>query len=200
MTATDGAVKEPTGVEETKNVEPEVIKLTPEELEAKVVSETDRRVNMAEKKWKSEYKTELDKTVAAAVKDAEEKAKLSEEERYQLERDKEKQALDKERADFQREKLLLETERNLAQDQLPPEFATFLIGKDAEDTAENIVKLKTFFEAKVQESVDERLKGKSPKVAGQAPTTRFTKDQVEKMSRDEVTANLPAIEESMKSW
>jgi hypothetical protein len=196
--ATDGAVKEPTGAEEEVVVEK--IELTTEELEAKLKSEADRRVTQAEKKWKADFKTEMEKAIAEAKKEAEEKAKLSEEERYKLEREKEKQLLDKERAEFQREKLLLETERNLAQEQLPPEFANFLIGKDADETGENIVKLKTFFEAKVQESVDERLKGKSPKVSGQAPTTRFTREQVENMTRDEVAANMANIEESMKSW
>jgi len=198
MTVTDGAVKEPKGTEETQEVEK--VEMTAEELEAKVASETDRRVNQAEKKWKADFKTEMAKAVAEAKKDAEEKAKLSEEERHKVEREQEKQLLDAERAAFLREKLLLETERNLAQEQLPPEFANFLIGKDTDETAENIVKLKSFFEQKVQESVDERLKGKSPKIAGQAPTTRYTREQVEDMTREEVAANLAAIEESMKSW
>jgi len=198
MTVTDGAVKEPQGTEEVQEVEK--IELTADEFEEKLQKEADRRVTQAEKKWKADYKTELSKAVAEAKKEAEEKAKLSEEERYKLEREKEKAALDKERAEFQREKLLLETERNLAQEQLPPEFANFLIGKDTDETAENIVKLKGFFEQKVQESVDERLKGKTPKIPGQTPTSRFTREQVEKMTRDEVAANMAAIEESMKSW
>jgi len=197
MATTDGAVTEPTGVEEETV---EKIELTAEEFEEKLQKEADRRVTQAEKKWKADYKTELSRAVAEAKKEAEEKAKLSEEERYKLEREKEKEILEKERAEFMREKLLLETERNLAQEQLPPEFANFLIGRDTDETAENIVKLKGFFEQKVQESVDERLKGKSPKIAGQTPTTRYTREQVEKMTQAEVNANLATIEESMKSW
>jgi hypothetical protein len=198
MTATDGAIVEPAGATTESVIEK--IEMTAAELEALKQKEGDRRVTDAEKKWKADFKTEMEKAIAEAKKDAEEKAKLSEEERYKLEREKEKAELDKERAEFRREKLLLETERNLAQEQLPPEFANFLIGKDTDETAENIVKLKGFFEQKVQESVDERLKGKSPKIAGQAPTTRYTREQVEDMTRDEVAANLAAIEESMKSW
>lgn len=194
--ATDGAVKEPAGAEE----EVKKIEMTQEELDAKLQSETDKRVTQAVKTAKKDFEAEKKQAVEEAKKEAEELAKLNAEERFKLEQDKERKKLEDERASFLSEKLMLETEKNLVKEQLPVEFAGFLIGTDVEKTGENITKFKEFFQAKIQEGVDERLKGKPPKTDGGVPQTRYTKEQVDKMSSKEVTENLPAIEESMKTW
>jgi hypothetical protein len=196
--ATDGAIKEPTGAEEEVVVEK--IELTQDELDARLQSETDKRVTQALKKAKADFEAEKQKAIETAKKEAEELGKLNAEERFKLEQEKERKKLDEERASFLSEKLMLETERNLVKEQIPAEFASFLIGNDADATEENIGKFKEFFQAKIQEGVDERLKGKSPKTGGTAPQTRYTREEVEKMSRDEITANMEAVEESMKSW
>ena len=195
---TDGAVKEPTGGSEEMVVEK--IEMTPEELDAKLQSETDKRVTQALKKAKSDFEAEKKKAIEEAIKEAEKMAKLNEEERYKLEREKERAELEKERASFLREKLMLETEKALVKDNLPAGFAKFLVGADEETINEAITQFKEFHQATVQADVDERLKGKSPKTGGTAPQSRYTREEVEKMSRDEILANDAAIEESMKTW
>ena len=199
MTATDGAVKEPTGVEELKNVEPEVIELTPEELESRVESETDRRVNMAAKKWKADAKAEMEKAIEAAKKEAEEMANLNAEERFKLEQEKERKKLEEERTLFQKEKLLLETEKMLVEKKLKPEYAKWLMGNTLEETSENIETFRVFYEEDQQVSVEERLRGKTPKVPGEASPKRYTREQLETLSREEINANWEAIEASMKN-
>ena len=195
---TDWAVKEPTGAGEEQKVQK--IELTADDLEAKLQSETDKRVTQATKKLKADFEKDKQKAIEEAKKEAEEMAQMNAEERFKLEQEKAKKALAEERASFQREKLLLEAEKSLVRESLPVSFASLLVGADAEKTEENIAAFKEDFFGKVHETVEERLRGKSPKTTGDTPQTRYTKEQVDKMSPKEVTANLPAIEESMKSW
>ena len=202
MSATDGAVKEPTGASEETKVEEvvvEKIEFTAEELEEKMQKEADRRVTQAEKKWKAEFEADKKKAIKEAIKEAEELAQLNAEERFKLEQEKERAALEGERQSFQKEKLLLETEKTLVKEQLPVDFAHFLIGADAVTTEENITKFKETFQAAVQEAVEERLRGKTPKVPGEASPRRYTREQLEGLSREEIAANWEAIEASMKN-
>lgn len=158
----------PPGGEETP---PETITLTQEELNAKMQSEADRRVSEALKKFEAKKDKELAAKVEQAKLEAEELAKLSAEERAKVEREKEslkfqedQKAFESERQAFQREKLLLETEKQLSAEKLPPEFASFVLGEDAEKTHENIKVFSEQFQQAVQAQVNDVLKGKAPLV------------------------------------
>ena len=207
--ATDGAVVEPQGQEETQETEEtqaERIELTPDELDAKIQSEADRRVTQAIKKREADFKKELEQRTAEARKEAEELAKMSEAERRKAEKEREemrlqaeRDELQNERASFERERLQLQAERELANRSLPAQFAPYILGEDAESTFERITTLAEQWQEAVQGAVQERLKGKPPK-EGESPKTRYTREQVESMTEAEVAADLDNVMESMQQW
>ena len=186
--------------------EPERIEMTKDEYEAALQSETDRKVTQALKKREAEFKTRLEKEKAEARKEAEELAKMSAEERTKIEKEKavmeaerERREFDEEKKAFAREKLEMEAVKQLSERKMPIELAPYIYGDTAEDTFERI----TLFEKKWQEALEigvkERLRGPAPKATG-SRKAYFTKEQVEKMSREEVAANMDAIDESAKYW
>ena len=162
--------------DETVEEEKEEIKTyTQEELDAKLQSETDKRVTQALKtakaKWEKEYKEKLEKE----KKEAERLSKLSADEREQeLLKQKEKELAEKEQAIRLRE-LQLDTIEKLAEENLPVGFAEFLIGEDAETTNDNIKKFKEEWQKALSNAVDERIKGKSPKL----PETKLKSNQID---------------------
>lgn len=148
---------------------------TQEELDAKLQSETDKRVTQALKtakaKWEKEYKEKLEKE----KKEAERLSKLSADEREQeLLKQKEKELAEKEQAIRLRE-LQLDTIEILAEENLPVGFAEFLIQDDAETTNDNIKKFKKEWQKALSNAVDERIKGKSPKL----PETKLENNQIQ---------------------
>lgn len=164
------------------------------------VEEVQEQTETAEVKAKEEAKTftqeEVDKIIAKRIarekkdieakieaerKQAEELAKLSEQEKAsKLLEIKEKELEEKIRA-FESEKLLNETSKQLASKNLPTEFAEILKGVDAETTFENIKVFEEKFNAALEIKVNERLKGKVPKVATKVAGT-ITKEDFDKMS------------------
>ena len=162
--------------DETVEEEKEEIKTyTQEELDAKLQSETDKRVTQALKtakaKWEKEYKEKLEKE----KKEAERLSKLSADEREQeLLKQKEKELAEKEQAIRLRE-LQLDTINVLAEENLPVGFAEFLIQDDAETTNDNIKKFKKEWQKALSNAVDERIKGKSPKL----PETKLKSNQID---------------------
>ena len=194
-------------VENEEQVEVERLEMTKEEYESALQKEADRRVAQAIKKREAEYKKELEKETAKARKEAEELAKLSESERMKVEKEREeltiskqREELTKERSEFERERLMLQAEKELAIRSLNPGAAKWVLGADAEETLENILEYEEFHQKDVERDVNERLRSKTPRLGTSNKKSYFTKEQVEKMSTSEVTANLPEIEESMKNW
>ena len=139
---------------------------TQEELDELLQSETDKRVTQALKtakaKWEKEYKEQLEKE----KKEAERLSKLSAEEREkELLKQKEQELAEKERA-IRMKELHLDTIEVLAEEGLPVGFAEFLIKDNAETTNENIKKFKKEWQEALSKAVDERIKGKSPRLPG----------------------------------
>ena len=189
-----------------KNLEVPKVELTQDELDAQIQKETDRRITQAQKKWESDKREEMKRVREEAAKEAEEMAKLTAEETLKVEKDKAALSLQKERSElesqrksFERERLMLETEKNLTGLKIPSDFAAYLIGDDADVTTQNIEKFKSRWQEAIEAQLNERLKGRAPKL-GTTSQTRYTREQVKAMSREELASNLPAIEESMKNW
>lgn len=110
------------------------------------------------------FKAEHDRRVKAgseaAKAEAERLSKLSADERQ-----KEEQArFNQERAQFEQERLENEATKQLATMSLPVEFAKQLVGKDATETLANVQAFGTAFNAAVEQAVNDRIKGTSPKV------------------------------------
>ena len=148
---------------------------TQEELDKLLQSETDRRVTEALKtsraKWEKEYKEKLEKE----KKEAERLSKLSADEREkELLKQKEQELAEKEQA-IRMKELHLYTIEILSEENLPVGFAEFLIGEDAETTNDNIKKFKEEWQKALSNAVDERIKGKSPKL----PETKLKSNQID---------------------
>lgn len=146
---------------------------TQDEVDKLLQSEADKRVTEALKtaraKWEKEYKEQLEKE----KKEAERLSKLSAEEREkELLKQKEQELAEKERA-IRMKELHLDTIEVLAEEGLPVGFAEFLIKDDAETTNENIKKFKKEWQEALSKAVDERIKGKSPRL----PETKLESSQ-----------------------
>ena len=136
---------------------------TQEELDAKLQSETDKRVTQAlktaQEKWEKEFKEKLE----TEKKETERLSKLSADEREkELIKQKEQELAEKEKA-IQYRELQLDTINVLAEEKLPVGFAEFLIKDNAETTNENIKKFKEEWQKALSVAVDEKIKGTSPR-------------------------------------
>lgn len=158
---------------DSKSVEENLITLTEEELQEKLQREADRRVSEAIKKREEKLRKEMEERIEKERQEAEELAKLSAEERAKVEREREmmkfeeeKKKLEDEKRKFNQEKLFLQTEKVLSDEKLPTEFASFVMGEDAEKTHENIQVFKEKFQEAVKHQVNEVLKGRAPRTGG----------------------------------
>ena len=138
---------------------------TQEEVDKLLQSEADRRVTEALKtaraKWEKEFREKLERE----KKEAERLSKLSAEEREkELLKQKEQELAEKEKA-IRMKELHLDTIEVLAQEGLPVGFAEFLIQGDAVSTNETIKKYKKKWQESLSKAVDERIKGKSPRLS-----------------------------------
>ncbi len=77
---------------------------------------------------------------------------------------KEQELAEKER-EIKMKELHLDTIEVLAEEGLPVGLAEFLIKDDAETTNENIKKFKKEWQEALSKAVDERIKGKSPRLS-----------------------------------
>ena len=143
-------------------------------------AELDKILNKKFAQWQK--KTEEEK------KEAERKAKLSEEERFAEER----KEFEAERKQFEYEKRVNSTSKTLASYNLPVEFADFLIAEDDEATTQRVDLFKNAFNEAVEKSVNQRLKGNTPKTST-VKTKTFTANDVKSMTPDEINKNWDQI-------
>jgi hypothetical protein len=137
--------------------QPESITMTQAELDAKLQSETDKRVSQAIKtaqaKWESEFNQKLESEKQEAAK----LAKMSAEERERAKFAKEKEAFEKEKAEMARVKLEAETVKQLSTENLPTEFAKYVVGQDAESTLANINEFKESWQKALYQLAQDKL-------------------------------------------
>ena len=149
-------------VQENADVEAKEVKtFTQEEL--------DKILNKKFAQWQK--KTE------EAKAEAERKAKLTEAEKLAEER-KEFEAMKKQ---FEYEQRVNSTSKVLASNNLPIEFADFLIAENDEATTQRIDLFKNAFNEALEKALNERLRGNVPKVStGKA--LEISKEEFKKMS------------------
>ena len=135
-------------------------------------AELDKILNKKFAQWQK--KTE------EAKAEAERKAKLTEAEKLAEER-KEFEAM---RKQFEYEKRVNSTSKTLASNNLPVEFADFLIGDTDEATTQRVDLFKNAFNEALEKAVNERLKGKTPKIS-MSSSTAITKEKFRSMSYKE---------------
>lgn len=154
-----------------------------EEVQKLLQAETDRKttkaLQTAREKWEQEYKEKL----AQEKSEAEKLASMSAEEKARLELNKQKEQFETERQQFLREKMELETVKQLSSQGLPVDFARYVLADDAETVSNNIKAFKEQWETAISNAVEERLKGRTPKMASTGNTEKvLTKDAFANMS------------------
>ncbi len=138
--------------------------------EAEFISEVDRRVSQAQAKWSAE----LDKRLDLARSEGEKLAKMNANERAKAQFETDKQNFETERARYEAERLEFEAVKQLSEGKLPISFAKMCVGKDAEETKTNIETFKTAWGEALQNAINERMKGTTPKTGGAANPGRHT--------------------------
>ena len=160
-----------------------------ENLENNVVdNEVQENVDVEAKEVKTFTQEELDKILnkkfaqwqkktEEAKAEAERKAKLTEAEKLAEER-KEFEAMKKQ---FEYEQRVNSTSKVLASNNLPIEFADFLIAENDEATTQRVDLFKNAFNEALEKALNERLRGSVPKVStGKA--LEISKEEFKKMS------------------
>ena len=166
-----------------------------ENIENNVVNEevtenietTEQVENVEVKNGKTFTQEELDKILnkkfaqwqkktEEAKAEAERKAKLTEAEKLAEER-KEFEAMKKQ---FEYEQRVNSTSKVLASNNLPIEFADFLIAETDEATTQRVDLFKNAFNEALEKAVNERLRGRTPKTST-SKNEGITKDQFNKM-------------------
>lgn len=160
-----------------------------ENLENNVVNnEVQENVDVEAKEVKTFTQEELDKILnkkfaqwqkktEEAKAEAERKAKLTEAEKLAEER-KEFEAMKKQ---FEYEQRVNSTSKVLASNNLPIEFADFLIAENDEATTQRVDLFKNAFNDALEKAINERLRGKTPKVSTSKPL-EISKEEFRKMS------------------
>lgn len=144
--------------------EAEAVTLTPEELQKKIESESDRKLASALAKKEAEWEAKQQEAIQKAIEEKERLSKLSEKERKDEELSKREKELTQRLAEIERKELLADAVTDLSEKQLPSSFAEILLGEDAEKTLENINTFKKAFDEAVNEAVKEKLRQDTPKV------------------------------------
>ena len=168
-------VKTEGGAVETQEVN-EVVK----EEKTFTQAELDKILNKKFAQWQK--KTE------EAKAEAERKAKLTEAEKLAEER-KEFEAMKKQ---FEYEQRVNSTSKVLASNNLPIEFADFLIAENDEATTQRVDLFKNAFNEALEKALVERLKGNTPKTST-VQTRTFTVNDIKNMSAEEINKNWEQI-------
>ena len=131
--------------------------------------ELDKILNKKFAQWQK--KTE------EAKQEAERKAKLTEAEKLAEER-KEFEAM---RKQFEYEKRVNSTSNVLASNNLPIQFSDFLVADTEEATTQRVDLFKNAFNQAIEKTINERLRGKTPKVPTQT-SKGITKEEWNRMN------------------
>ena len=155
----------------------EDVKVDTVEVKTFTQEEVDKMIS---KRLQRERK-DIEAKIEAERREAEELAKLSEQERQKKLFEKQVKEFEETKRAFENERLLNETSKQLASKNLPIEFAEILKGNDAEKTFENIQLFEAKFNEAVEKVVTERLRGNVPKTTTSLNSPSITKEQFNKM-------------------
>lgn len=166
--------------EQTEDVNQDVDQ---DQEEVKTFTQDDVNKMIAERvaREKKNHEKEIEQAIEDTKKEAKRLSELSKEERDSEEHDKLKQELAESKARLARMELESDTIENLKEEDLPIEFKSFLIGKNAETTLENINLFKPIYLDAVQAEVEKRIKGRTPKGSNTLNARAEKKDTQEEM-------------------
>lgn len=160
---------------------------------------TQEEVNkMVEKRLARERK-DIEAKIEAERTESAKLAKMSEAERQKALFDKQVKEFEDMKAAFEKEKLLNETSKELAKNNLPVDFADYLLAKDAESTFNNINVFKEKWNTALENAINERMKGKTPAAAPVGSKSTLTMEDIKSMSTAEIQARYSEVMEAMKN-
>lgn len=160
---------------------------------------TQEEVNKMMEKRLARERKDLEAKIEAERTESAKLAKMTEAERQKALFDKQVKDFENMKSAFEKEKLLNETSKELAQNNLPVEFADYLLSKDAESTFNNINVFKEKWNSALENAVNERMKGKTPTAAPAGSKTTLTMDDIKSMSAAEIQARYSEVMEAMKN-
>lgn len=183
-TETGDTNQEGNGAESKDTAKP----LTLEDVQKMIQSETDRVRGEYSKKLKDKEKQLEDLRMST----------MTEEERIAEEQKQLQDNLSQREAELKHKELTLDTIDLLKENDLPLETRNFLIGKDIESTKKNVESFKKMFSSALEEAVTERFK-KSGKehTTSSGKGTRYTQEDLARMSSDEINANWDKIQRDL---
>lgn len=146
----------------------ESIQLTKEELQKKIEAESDRKLASALEKKKREWEQQLEKKIQDARKDAEEYAKMTQQERQEADYKKRLKKLEERERELNNRELLVQIESDLEEKELPKAFAKSLLTvQDNEKIKESIGEIKQAFDNAVNERVKKALRQDTPSASSE---------------------------------
>lgn len=158
-----------------------------ESMKQALQSYTQTAVNQAKEQWEQENLDNLDEAKKL------EKMSAAEREKYKF--NKEKLEFEKEKKAFEHSQLQVSVGTELQKRGLPAEFSKFLTADNAENSKAQVDEFETAFNNAVSNAVNGKLRGTPPK-GGESPKT-FTKEQIAKMSAEEINNNWEAVSSSL---
>lgn len=181
--------------------ESEKVELTAEELQKKIESESDKKLEKALKTAREKWQQEFQEKLEQEKKEAERLAKLSEKERKEEELSKREQEVADREAKLKQKELKADAVSVLADKTLPASFADFLLADDAEKTLENINNFKAAFDSAVNEAVKEKLRQDTPKAGGGSITTKnpFSKEHFNLTEQGRLLKDDPELYKQLKA-
>lgn len=151
----EGNNKQQDKVDTSNEIKKEEKTFTQDELDSILQKRLDREFKKYNEKLKQEKS------------EAERLAKMSEDEKQKELLKAEMEKLNEEKQKFYAEKMEAETIKQLSEMNLPTQFSSFLVGQTAEETKESLEKfnnlMQDYTKGKIEEIVNERLKGTTPK-------------------------------------
>ena len=161
---------------------------------------TQDQVNQIIKKRLEKEKDKFRQELEAERNEAERLAKMSASERDKEMLRIEKEKFEAEKQQFARERMLMETNKQMIQRNLPTDFAEYLLSDSAEKTLDNINQFQKTWDAALNNAVNAKLAGTSPVLPEKDnKQVNDSMDDIKNMSTEEIMANFDSIQHALKN-
>ena len=162
---------------------------TKEEYEAKLQSETDKRVTQALKKQERKLNDKL--------KEADKLRDMSDAEKKAYELDKREQELSDKEKEYSLIENKVECSNILIERELPSELSKFVVSGDADSMLKNINEIESIFKEAISQSVKDKMGKKTPFQKSDKDSGTITKEDFDKMT---LTKQSELYREDIETW
>ena len=165
----------------------------------KMQAEFDKRVAKALETNRAKMQAEIETKISEAKTEAEKLAKMNAEQKAQYEQQKRETELAAREAEITKRELSAQAKETLAEKGLPIELANVLNYSSADACQASIEAVEKSFQEALSKAVEDKLRGGSPMKKAPESGITFTKEQISKMSPEEINKNWDAVQASMKN-